>query len=225
MATTTNFGWTTPDDTDAVINGAAAIRTALNGVDTSLVDLKGGTTGQVLAKASNTDLDFTWAAPGSYTQIASSSMVGVGQVNFNSIPGDYRNLVLVIRDWYTSAAVTLAMTINGVSTSTYCGKTDTITGTTFGTDNYVSTAFIRVHGSTITADRNSQTIIEIDDYATAGNIKRIKGTTVATTAVPDFAMSDWTAFNRANTAAITSITLQVSTGTIVGGTAVLYGVR
>jgi hypothetical protein len=62
MATTTNFGWETPDDTDLVKDGAAAIRTALGGVDTSFVDLKGGTTGQVLAKASNTDLDFVWSA-------------------------------------------------------------------------------------------------------------------------------------------------------------------
>ena len=60
MATTTNFGWETPDDTDLVKDGAAAIRTALGGVDTSFVDLKGGTTGQVLAKNSGTDLDFTW---------------------------------------------------------------------------------------------------------------------------------------------------------------------
>lgn len=58
--TTTNFGWTVPSDTDLVKDGAAAIRTALGGVDTSFVDLKGGTTGQVLSKASNTDLDFTW---------------------------------------------------------------------------------------------------------------------------------------------------------------------
>jgi len=62
MATTTNFGWETPDDTDLVKDGAAAIRTALGGVDTSFVDLKGGTTGQVLSKASNTDLDFSWIA-------------------------------------------------------------------------------------------------------------------------------------------------------------------
>jgi hypothetical protein len=60
MPTTTNFGWTTPADTDLVKDGAAAIRTALGGVDTSFVDLKGGATGQVLAKASGTDLDFTW---------------------------------------------------------------------------------------------------------------------------------------------------------------------
>lgn len=65
MATTTNFGWTTPNDTDLVKDGAAAIRNALNGVDTSFVDLKGGTTGQVLAKNSNTDLDFIWSADAS----------------------------------------------------------------------------------------------------------------------------------------------------------------
>ena len=60
MATTTNFNWETPDDTDLVKDGAAAIRTLGNGIDTSLVDLKGGTTGQILSKASNTDLDYTW---------------------------------------------------------------------------------------------------------------------------------------------------------------------
>ena len=62
MPTTSNFGWTTPADTDLVKDGAAAIRTLGNGIDTSLVDLKGGTTGQVLSKASNTDLDFTWSS-------------------------------------------------------------------------------------------------------------------------------------------------------------------
>lgn len=60
MATTTNFGWETPDDTDLVKDGAAAMRTLGNSIDTSFVDLKGGTTGQVLSKASGTDLDFTW---------------------------------------------------------------------------------------------------------------------------------------------------------------------
>ena len=62
MATTTNFGWTTPNDTDLVKDGAAAIRTALGGPDTSFVGLKGGTTGQVLSKTSATDLAFTWVA-------------------------------------------------------------------------------------------------------------------------------------------------------------------
>lgn len=60
MATTTNFGWETPDDTDLVKDGAAAMRTLGNSIDTSFVDLKGGTTGQILSKASATDLDYTW---------------------------------------------------------------------------------------------------------------------------------------------------------------------
>ena len=58
--TTTNFGWTIPSDTDLVKDGAAAMRTLGNNIDTSMVDLKGGTTGQVLSKASGTDMDFTW---------------------------------------------------------------------------------------------------------------------------------------------------------------------
>lgn len=62
MATTTNFGWETPDDTDLVKDGAAAMRTLGSAIDTSLVDLKGGTTGQVLSKASNTDMDFSWTS-------------------------------------------------------------------------------------------------------------------------------------------------------------------
>lgn len=62
MATTTNFGWETPDDTDLVKDGAAAVRTLGSAIDTSLVDLKGGTTGQILSKNSNTDMDFTWIA-------------------------------------------------------------------------------------------------------------------------------------------------------------------
>ena len=62
MATTTNFGWETPDDTDLVKDGAAAIRTLGQSIDTSMADLEGGTTGQVLSKASNADMDFTWIA-------------------------------------------------------------------------------------------------------------------------------------------------------------------
>jgi len=65
MANTTNFGWETPDDTDLVKDGAAAIRTLGQAIDTSLQDLEGGTTNQVLAKNSDTDMDFKWVADAS----------------------------------------------------------------------------------------------------------------------------------------------------------------
>ena len=60
--TTTNFGWDIPQSTDLVKDGATAIAALGQDIDTAFVDLKGGTTGQVLSKASGTDLDFTWVA-------------------------------------------------------------------------------------------------------------------------------------------------------------------
>ena len=60
MATTTYFGWETPDDTDLVKDGAAAIRTLGSAIDTSMSQLEGGTTGQILSKTSATDMAFTW---------------------------------------------------------------------------------------------------------------------------------------------------------------------
>lgn len=63
MATTTNYGWETPDDTDLVKDGASAMRTLGQSIDTTFAELKGGTTGQMLTKASNTDNDYTWVTP------------------------------------------------------------------------------------------------------------------------------------------------------------------
>ena len=54
MATTTpNFGWPVPTSTDLVKDGATAIEGLGDAIDASLLDLKGGTSGQILAKNSN----------------------------------------------------------------------------------------------------------------------------------------------------------------------------
>jgi hypothetical protein len=64
MATTTpNFGWPVPTSTDLVKDGATAIEALGDAIDASMVDLEGGTTGQILAKNSNTDMDFVWTTP------------------------------------------------------------------------------------------------------------------------------------------------------------------
>lgn len=59
---TSNFNWQMPTNTDLVSQLPADFEVFGQAVDTSLADLKGGTTGQVLSKASNTDMDFTWVA-------------------------------------------------------------------------------------------------------------------------------------------------------------------
>lgn len=80
MANTTNFNWETPDDTDLVKDGAAAIRTLGSAIDTSLVDLKGGTSGQVLSKNSNSDMDFIWTTSDDANAIQNSIIDAKGDL-------------------------------------------------------------------------------------------------------------------------------------------------
>jgi hypothetical protein len=57
---TTNFGWVMPTATDLVTDLPADFNTFGQGVDTSMSELLGGTTGQILSKTSGTNMDFTW---------------------------------------------------------------------------------------------------------------------------------------------------------------------
>jgi len=57
---TSNFGWQMPTPTDLVTDLPADFEVFGQAVDTSMADLKGGTTGQILSKATNTDMDFVW---------------------------------------------------------------------------------------------------------------------------------------------------------------------
>jgi hypothetical protein len=52
-----------PTSSDLVTDLPADFEVFGQAVDTSLADLKGGTTGQILAKNSNTDMDFVWTTP------------------------------------------------------------------------------------------------------------------------------------------------------------------
>ena len=59
---TTPFGWQMPTATDLVTDLPADFEVFGQAVATSMGDLLGGTSGQILAKNSNTDMDFTWIA-------------------------------------------------------------------------------------------------------------------------------------------------------------------
>jgi hypothetical protein len=81
MATTTpNFGWPVPTSTDLVKDGATAIEALGDSIDASLLDLKGGTTGQVLSKTTNTDMDFTWVTTDDANAIQNSIVDAKGDL-------------------------------------------------------------------------------------------------------------------------------------------------
>lgn len=81
MATVTpNFNWPVPTSTDLVKDGATAIEALGDSIDASMVDLKGGTTGQVLAKASGTDMDFSWVAQDDSNAIQNSIVDAKGDL-------------------------------------------------------------------------------------------------------------------------------------------------
>jgi hypothetical protein len=81
MSTVTpNFLFPVPQSTDLVKDGATAIAALGTSIDTQFVDLKGGTTGQVLAKASNTDLDYSWVAQDDSNAIQNSIVDAKGDL-------------------------------------------------------------------------------------------------------------------------------------------------
>jgi hypothetical protein len=138
MATTTpNFGWAVPTSTDLVKDGAVAIETLGDSIDASLVDLKGGTSGQVLKKNSNTDMDFIWSADSAgmtnpmtttgdtiYSSSGSTpARLGIGTT------GQVLTVASGVPSWATPAVSSSGLTLVRRSTFTSVANT----GTTFDT--------------------------------------------------------------------------------------------
>jgi len=115
---TTPFGWQMPTSTDLVTDLPADFEVFGQAVATSMGDLLGGTTGQILSKTSNTDMDFTWvaAAPGDITGITTGASSGLSggvtsgdadlrlKFQFNAQTGTTYTLVAAdINKWVTSS--------------------------------------------------------------------------------------------------------------------------
>ena len=98
---TSNFGWQMPTATDLVTNLPADFEVFGQAVDTDFVDLLGGTTGQVLSKTSNTDLDFTWVAanPGDITGVtAGVGITGGGTSGTVTVTNDMATTITAAGD-------------------------------------------------------------------------------------------------------------------------------
>jgi hypothetical protein len=166
MATTTNFNWATPDDSASVKDGASAIRSLGTAIDTSLVDLKGGTTGQVLSKATNTDMDFSWAtsSSGGMTLLSTTNLSGSGSVTVSSINSTYRHLYIDVSGatWGTGTQQ-ITFNVNNMgsdATQTSISSVDTVVRREVGLTKIELVPGINAHQS-----NGFRSAIHIFDYA------------------------------------------------------------
>jgi len=226
MANTTNFNWETPDDTDLVKDGAAAIRTLGNSIDTSFVDLKGGTTGQYLKKNSNTDLDYVWGdvSANALTLLSTTTLSG-SSTAITSIDQTYKSLFVVYKDVYGSAQGRLRLRLNGDTGSNHYFQLFGINGTSFSYYNDANLSYAEIgalpDGNTYYYQRGFGTF-QINRYAEtethgffAQSYAGIDGSGYARTGAVQYN----------STTAISSLTFLPSTGTFTAGTVYVYGVK
>jgi hypothetical protein len=98
---TSNFGWQMPTATDLVTDLPADFEVFGQAVDSSMADLKGGTTGQILAKATSTDMDFTWITNdvGDITAVtAGTGITGGGTTGAVTITNDMATTITASGD-------------------------------------------------------------------------------------------------------------------------------
>jgi hypothetical protein len=122
---TSNFGWQMPTPTDLVTDLPADFEVFGQAVDTSMADLKGGTTGQILSKTTNADMDFTWITNdvGDITNIAVTSPITGG--------GSSGSVTIGVSAASTAAAGVVQLSDSTSTTSSVLASTPTATKTAY----------------------------------------------------------------------------------------------
>jgi hypothetical protein len=141
MATTTNYGWTTPDDTALVKDGASAIRTLGSSVDTTTKALNPSTTlgdieyrsstantntrlgigsaGQLLSVSAGVPAWTTFTS-GGLTLISETTASALSSLSLSSIAGTYKQIMLEWEGIYHSdGSTTFHLRFNNDSASNY----------------------------------------------------------------------------------------------------------
>jgi len=275
---TTNFGWQMPTSTDLVTDLPADFEVFGQAVDTALADLKGGTTGQVLAKASGTDMDFSWVAQddsnaiqnaivdakgdligataadtparlavgtngqvltadstaatglawatpssGSLTLLSTTALTG-STVNITGISTSYKELKIVIRDWYPSTGTTFYTRFNNDSTanaylSVLMSYRD---GAGAGNIGSMDSYFNNFASNTGSTDANMTYVLTIPDYSDTTVNKVAQSLNYGSGTNQGIYLGG---FVWKNTAAISQFNIGLFAGSFSGGNVYIYGVN
>jgi hypothetical protein len=184
MATTTNYGWTTPDDTGLVKDGASAIRTLGSSVDTTTKNLNPsttlgdieyrsstsnvntrlgiGTTGQILTVASGVP---SWgAAPtsGGMTLLSTTTCSGM-DFTISSISQSYKTLYVLGRG--TNRASTASIRITPRNGSTDLSTMHQLLWTTNSINQTNSPIYPDANNGQISNSAPCNFVLVIDNYS------------------------------------------------------------
>lgn len=241
MATTTNYAWETPDDTDLVKDGAAAIRTLGSSIDTTTKALNPsttlgdieyrsstantntrlgiGSTGQVLTVSGGVP---AWATPAggsdTWTAVTSSALSGLSTITISSL--NYSKLILWVVDQNSaSTSSDIRVRFNGSTTAA-----DYDQGFILGNNGATSNNFYSYKGAL--------TGFDVSDSGNGGfwmNVFNAKSTSTKQISFVGGSNSDtgngmFNGYGNFNgTDAITSLTVYRGSGTWTAGTLYVYG--
>jgi hypothetical protein len=156
MATTTNFGWNTPDDTALVKDGASAIRTLGSSVDTTLFGLVGTNTKVGMQLLSTTTLSGASTTISGISQNYADLEIWVyGITNltasgyFRMAPNGVTNIVHA-SGTYNSAGASAFAPINNdyFITTQFINRTGGLNAICIRIENYTNTSFYKSFSAT-----------------------------------------------------------------------------
>ena len=249
MPTTTNYGWTTPADTDLVKDGAAAIRTLGSSIDSTLktqidaqipdalLTTKGdiiaasgtstparlgvGANDTVLTADSTAATGMKWAAVagGGMTLLSTTTLSGAS-TTISSISGSYTHLYIVIYNaTWSGSGSYIRINPNNANACNWSGLNGTSGFASAGT----SAAMTVGTSSTNPTNATGICFAYINNYSSTAMRKTYFGEMYSGDSLDNTSF----AFGGINiTSAITSLVITVNSGgTFSGGTALVYGIK
>jgi hypothetical protein len=181
-----------------------------------------GSTGQVLTVASGIPSWATPASGGGMTLLSTTSCTGAS-VTVSSISQSYKNLLIIGKGIYLSTATDLVYQLNGDTGNNYTRRYVWFNAgsVSSGNDTGQPNAALAQPGTGSAYNTMTKFVMNIYRYTeTEYKMMDVHSTGTPSAKQDGFPINDWN-----NTAAITSITFVVASGTFSGGTIYIYGVN